>query len=202
MINNKIKITELAKDFALQSKDICTALSAMGKTYKPSQSVTTQEVGMLMDYLTQKHQLGSLEEIRATAAQAAEQRKQAAEDRIRKQQEEAAARIRAEEKAKEDLIRKSQPKAEPAKPRQPEKPKQPAKARPQGQTLQYTPPARAEEKPAQTPAQDQAAAGKRHYVDTRGNSVNIAKYDERLDTLVPQQAGRFNQCQSKQKLVK
>ncbi len=117
MINNKIKITELAKDFALQSKDICTALSAMGKTYKPSQSVTTQDVGMLMDYLTQKHQLGSLEEIRATAAQAAEQRKQAAEDRIRKQQEEAAARIRAEEKAKEDLIRKSQPKAEPAKPR-------------------------------------------------------------------------------------
>ena len=202
MINNKIKITELAKDFALQSKDICTALSAMGKTYKPSQSVTTQEVGMLMDYLTQKHQLGSLEEIRATAAQAAEQRKQAAEDRIRKQQEEAAARIRAEEKAKEDLIRKSQPKAEQAKPRQPEKPKQPAKARPQGQTLQYTPPARTEEKPAQSPAQDQAAAGKRHYVDTRGNSVNIAKYDERLDTLVPQQAGRFNQSQSKQKLVK
>ena len=202
MINNKIKITELAKDFALQSKDICTALSAMGKTYKPSQSISTQDVGMLMDYLTQKHQVGSLEEIRATAAQAAEQRKQAAEDRIRKQQEEAAARIRAEEKAKEDLIRKSQPKAEPAKPRQPEKPKQPAKARPQGQTLQYTPPARAEEKPAQTPAQDQAAAGKRHYVDTRGNSVNIAKYDERLDTLVPQQAGRFNQSQSKQKLVK
>ena len=68
MINNKIKITELAKDFALQSKDICTALSAMGKTYKPSQSVTTQDVGMLMDYLTQKHQLGSLEEIRAIKA--------------------------------------------------------------------------------------------------------------------------------------
>ena len=39
-------------------------------------------------------------------------------------------------------------------------------------------------------------------MDTRGNSVNIAKYDERLDTLVPQQAGRFNQSQSKQKLVK
>jgi len=203
MINNKIKITELAKDFALQSKDICTALSAMGKTYKPSQSISTQDVGMVMDYLTQKRQVGSLEAIRATAVQAAEQRKQAAEDRIRKQQEEAAARIRAEEKAKEDLIRRSQPKAEQsAKPRQPEKPKQPAKARPQGQTLQYTPPARTEEKPAQTPAQEQAAAGKRHYVDTRGNSVNIAKYDERLDTLVPQQAGRFNQSQSKQKLVK
>ena len=71
MVNNKIKISELAKDFDMQSKDICAALSAMGKTYKPSQSVSTGEVGMLFDYLTQKHQVGSLEEVRATAAQAA-----------------------------------------------------------------------------------------------------------------------------------
>ena len=78
MVNNKIKISELAKDFNLQSKDICSALSAMGKTYKPSQSVTTQEVGMLFDYLTQKNQLNSLDEVRATAVPAAEQRKQAA----------------------------------------------------------------------------------------------------------------------------
>ena len=125
MVNNKIKISELAKDFDMQSKDICAALSAMGKTYKPSQSVSTGEVGMLFDYLTQKHQVGSLEEVRATAAQAAEQRKQAAEDRIKKQQEEAAARIRAEEKAKEDLIRRNNP------PRQ-EKPQQnkPQQAKP------------------------------------------------------------------------
>ena len=197
MVNNKIKISELAKDFNLQSKDICAALTAMGKTYKPSQSVSTQEVGMLFDYLTQKNQLKSLEEVRATAAQAAEQRKQAAEDRIKKQQEEAAARIRAEEKAKEDLIRKNNPpRQEQKKPQQPAK--QPAKARPQSQTLQYIPPEKkAEEKPAQT-----SQKGQKHYVDTRGNSVNIAKYDERMDTLVPQQAGRFGNQQTKQKLVK
>ena len=35
-----------------------------------------------------------------------------------------------------------------------------------------------------------------------GGTLNITKYDERLDTQVPQQAGRFNQSQSKQKLVK
>ncbi len=216
MTNNKYKISELAKDFDLQGKDLCAALSAMGKTYKPSQSITAQEVGMVIDYLTQKHQVGSLSEIRASAAQAAEQRKQAAEDRIRKQQEEAAARIRAEEKAKEDLIRRSQPRQEPAKQpakqpakpqekqpaKQPEKPRQQAKARPQGQTLQYTPPARTEEKAVQPEQPQQNAGAKRHYVDTRGSSVNIAKYDERLDTLVPQQAGRFNQSQNKQKLVK
>ncbi len=203
MVNNKIKISDLSKDFNMQSKDICAALSAMGKTYKPSQSVTTQEVGMLMDYLTQKHQLNSLEDVRATAAQAAEQRKQAAEDRIKKQQEEAAARIRAEEKAKEDLIRKNNPpKAQPQQPKKQEAPKPKAQARPQAQTLQHTPPEKKEEKvqaPAQQPAEQK---GQKHYVDTRGNSVNIAKYDERMDTLVPQQAGRFGNQQTKQKLVK
>ena len=44
MVNNKIKISELAKDFNLQSKDICAALTAMGKTYKPSQSISTEEL--------------------------------------------------------------------------------------------------------------------------------------------------------------
>ena len=78
MVNNKIKISELAKDFNMQGKDVCAALSAMGKTYKPSQSVTTEEVGMLFDYLTQKNQVNSLDDIRASAVQAAEQRKQAA----------------------------------------------------------------------------------------------------------------------------
>jgi hypothetical protein len=76
MVNNKIKISELAKDFNMQGKDVCAALSAMGMNYKPSQSVSTQEVGMLFDYLTQKNQVNSLDDVRATAVQAAEQRKQ------------------------------------------------------------------------------------------------------------------------------
>jgi len=199
MVNNKIKISELAKDFNMQSKDICAALTAMGMNYKPSQSVSSQEVGMLFDYLTQKNQMTSLEDVRATAVRAAEQRKQAAEDRIKKQQEEAAARIRAEEKAKEDLIRKNNP---PKQEKQQQQPKPQAKARPQGQTLQHTPPEKKEEKPAVQQAAQANQKSQKHYVDTRGNSVNIEKYDERMDTLVPQQAGRFGNQQTKQKLVK
>ena len=204
MVNNKIKISELAKDFNMQGKDVCAALSAMGKTYKPSQSISTQEVGMLFDYLTQKNQVNSLDDVRATAVQAAEQRKQAAEDRIKKQQEEAAARIRAEEKAKEDLIRKNNPpKQEQPKQNKPQQqPKQQPKARPQSQTLQHTPPEKKEEKPVQQEVSASQKGQQKHYVDTRGNSVNIEKYDERMDTLVPQQAGRFGNQQTKQKLVK
>ena len=204
MVNNKIKISELAKDFNMQGKDVCAALSAMGMNYKPSQSVSTQEVGMLFDYLTQKNQVNSLDDVRATAVQAAEQRKQAAEDRIKKQQEEAAARIRAEEKAKEDLIRKNNPpKQEQPKQNKPQQqPKQQPKARPQSQTLQHTPPEKKEEKPVQQEVSASQKGQQKHYVDTRGNSVNIEKYDERMDTLVPQQAGRFGNQQTKQKLVK
>ena len=204
MVNNKIKISELAKDFNMQGKDVCAALGAMGMTYKPSQSVSTQEVSMLFDYLTQKNQVNSLDDVRATAVQAAEQRKQAAEDRIKKQQEEAAARIRAEEKAKEDLIRKNNPpKQEQPKQNKPQQqPKQQPKARPQSQTLQHTPPEKKEEKPVQQEVSASQKGQQKHYVDTRGNSVNIAKYDERMDTLVPQQAGRFGNQQTKQKLVK
>ena len=74
-----------------------------------------------------------------------------------------------------------------------------AKARPQSQVLQHTP-SGADKKP-----EDDAAltkAPKVHYVDTRGSSVNLEKYDERMETLVPQQASRMNNQQNKQKLVK
>ena len=208
MVNNKIKISELAKDFDLPGKDLCAALSQLGMNYKPAQSITQDEAARLFDYLTQTHQAKSLEEILAPAAQAAQQRKQATEDRLRKQQEEAAERIRAEEKAREEQIRLAQEAQKKAqeekkaaeKARQPQK--APAKARPQAQTLQHTPPAVSpSDKPVTTAPRSEPNA-KRHYVDTRGNSVNIAKYDERLDTLVPQQAGRLGQQQGKQKLVK
>ena len=208
MVNNKIKISELAKDFDLPGKDLCAALSQLGMNYKPAQSVTQDEAARLFDYLTQTHQAGSLEEILAPAAQAAQQRKQATEDRLRKQQEEAAERIRAEEKAREEQIRLAQEAQKKAqeekkaaeKARQPQK--APAKARPQAQTLQHTPPAASSSDKPVTAAPQSEPNAKRHYVDTRGNSVNIAKYDERLDTLVPQQAGRLGQQQGKQKLVK
>lgn len=37
-------------------------------------------------------------------------------------------------------------------------------------------------------------------VDTRGNSVDLSKYDERIDQLVPEKAQKINQPQGKQKI--
>ena len=73
------------------------------------------------------------------------------------------------------------------------------------------------EQPAQTvipraPAADDApavavvaeapkSAQKQHYVDTRGTSVNLDRYDDRIDSLVPDRAQNMAQT-SKQKLTK
>ena len=46
----------------------------------------------------------------------------------------------------------------------------------------------------------QPVTKKQHHIDTRGASVNLARYDERIDSLVPDRAQ--NMGQSKQKLTK
>ena len=50
--------------------------------------------------------------------------------------------------------------------------------------------------------QQQRSDRKQHFVDTRGASVNLARYDERIDSLVPDRAQNMSQGQSKQKLTK
>ncbi|MDD6315723.1 MAG: translation initiation factor IF-2 [Clostridia bacterium] len=56
---------------------------------------------------------------------------------------------------------------------------------------------RAEEKKGQN---TQAAKGPRvHYVDTRGSSVNLEKYDERMDTLAPDNVDKIQNNSGKQK---
>ena len=56
---------------------------------------------------------------------------------------------------------------------------------------------RAEEKKGQN---TQSAKGPRvHYVDTRGSSVNLEKYDERMDTLAPDNVDKIQNNSGKQK---
>ena len=77
--------------------------------------------------------------------------------------------------------------------------------RPQQRQAQPIPAARDDDN---TPAvtvmseQQQHSARKQHFVDTRGTSVNLARYDERIDSLVPDRAQNMGQQQSKQKLTK
>ena len=189
----KQKVSDVAKDFGLSNKEVSELLTKHGIAVKSnSQSLNEQELNIAYDAITQARQIGSLAEVFAAAQAAVDQKKKETEERHRRQQEEAEARVREEQRRKEEAeARRNQPKPA-AKPRQ------------QGQTIQHQPKP-VDSKPAvQNTAQQNAAqkGPKVHYVDTRGTNVNIDKYDERLDTLVPQQAGKYGNQQNKQKLTK
>ena len=203
----KYKVSDVAKDFNVPAKTITEALAHFGKEIRSnSQALQEGELNLVFDYLSQKNEIGSIAEVFAPAAAAAEQRKKDAEERLLKKQRESEERIRAEQKAKEDLMAREAAAAAAAAAAKKGPPKPQAKARPQGQTIQHVQPERAAgaQQPQGTtqPTEAGAKAPKIHYVDTRGSNVNIEKYDVRLDTLVPQQAGRLPQQQNKQKLVK
>ena len=184
----KQKVSDVAKAFGLSNKEVSELLTKHGIAVKSnSQSLNEEELNIAYDAITQAHQIGSLAEVFAAAQAAVDQKKKDTEERHRRQQEEAEARVREEQRRKEEAeAKRNQPKPA-AKPRQ------------QGQTIQHQPKA-AENKPAAQ--QNDQKGPKVHYVDTRGTNVNIDKYDERLDTLVPQQAGKYGNQQNKQKLTK
>ena len=192
----KQKVSDVAKDFGLSNKEVSQLLTKYGIAVKSnSQSLNEQELNIAYDAITQAHQIGSLAEVFAAAQAAVDQKKKETEERHRRQQEEAEARVREEQRRKEEAEEAAR--AAQAKRNQP---KPAAKPRQQGQTLQHQPKA-AESKP-QVQNQNAQKGPKVHYVDTRGTNVNIDKYDERLDTLVPQQAGKYGNQQNKQKLTK
>ncbi len=242
----KYKLSDLAKDLGLKSKDISDILTNAGKPPKSnSHNLSEQELNIVFDVITQQNEIESLAVVFAPAADAAEQRKKDSEQRILRKEQEAKEllqreqlekqRLVAEQKAALEAAKAAQAAAQvakkpveqkpaaqapapqkpavqtpaPQKPAAPQAPaaqkqqpqKAPAKAR-QGQKLEYTP---STQRTPQGEQKQEPANGKPpkvHYVDTRGSNVNIEKYDERLDTLVPQQASRFVSQQSKQKLTK
>ncbi len=66
---------------------------------------------------------------------------------------------------------------------------------------QERPAKEAKEAAPQVAAEQPSAKGPRTTrVDTRGNSVDLSKYDERIDQLVPEKAQKINQPQGKQKI--
>ena len=55
---NKNKVSDMAKDFGLTSKDILSVLSTYEDgSKKPSQVLSADEVNLIFEHLTQKHQV-------------------------------------------------------------------------------------------------------------------------------------------------
>ena len=158
----KYRVSDVAKDFGRPNKEIAEILGDYLQAPKSNaQALKEPELDVIFEYLTQKNQVESLDQVFAPAAEAAQKRRQESEKRILEKQQ------------------KEQPKTQKAA----------AAPKEQGKVV-------IEQQPTS------AAKGSRTTrVDTRGNSVDLSKYDERMDQLVPERAQKINNTpQGKQKI--
>ena len=177
----KYRVHEVAKDFGLPTKTITEILTKYVSAPKNHMQVLTdRDLSVIFDYLTQNNQISSIQDIFADAYQ--DQTEQPAK------KEEQAAPSPAE-----------QPAASAGKAGKKESAPQPHKApAPQQGTAK---PVQSQPSAQQPAVQQKPAAQKpvsrvpqKKIVDTRkGGDVNLAKYDERLETLGGQRAAKMQQ---------
>ena len=211
-IDNKYRVHEVAKDFGASTKEITDVLTEYFQAPKNHMQVLEpQQLNLIFDYMTKHHPVENMEEV--LSRQAAE-RKAPTTQVVRQQsvkktgkgegkkaegkkekaepQKKAAPQPAKEEQAPADRKKRENGKKrhQPAKPHE-----QRQILRPQGSNEQAT-------STVTTDENKQQGKGKQiHRVDTRGSgNVNLARYDERIDALVPQKADRMKQ--GKQKITR
>lgn len=210
-IENKYRVREVAKDFSRSVKEITDILTQYTKTPKsPAQALDDQDLSVIFETLTQKNQLDNIEDV--LRAQLEEREKHLAEEREKAVKQQAESRAQKAEAPKAETPKERNARGGAKTAQQQSKPQQQAK--PQGGGKQQAAKPQQPAKPAPQPQQpaakkaDAAADAPRpskvkqvHRIDTRGTGdVNLAKYDERIDSLVPEKANRMGA--GKQKLTK
>ena len=69
-MNNKYKVSDLAKDFGLTSKDISAlVLELTGAEKKSGATLNEQEIGLVFDALTKRNEVKSFDDYFAAGAQ-------------------------------------------------------------------------------------------------------------------------------------
>jgi translation initiation factor IF-2 len=178
----KYRVHEVAKDFKVPTKVITEILTEYATTPKNHMQVlTTEELDLIFEHLTQHHQISSIEEIYAVESPSAASAPEPAA-----------------------VTAASQPV-------QPAKPEDVGKQPETHITADQTPPAAGQVAPPvhrQEPVQQPAVKKpdkpfvprqqpQKRVIDTSGATINIDKYDERLDNLVPERAERIKSGKEK-----
>ena len=201
-IENKYRVHEVAKDFGKSTKEITDVLTEYSKTPKNHMQVLEPlELNIVFDYITKKYPVENMEEV---LTRQASERKAPTTQVIRKEAPKKAAKAepkpkteskKAEEKPAEKQRPQQNPNQNQKKKRQPAKPHEPHQIlHPQGKTEQPTSTVTTDE----NKNQQQSKTKQIHRVDTRGGgNVNLARYDERIDALVPEKADRMKQGKQK-----
>ncbi len=181
----KYRVHEVAKDFGMNSKDVANILSEYLTAPKNHmQALTDQELNVIFDHITQHNQIESIEMV---FAEVYHEPKVPEPEAVPQE----SAVIPAPDAAPE-VAQQPSPVARPetAAAAQPV-------AQPSAQKPAHIPQAPAAQQ--HKPMQPQMPKGQKkvQVVDTRGAQVDLARYDDRVDKLVPELANRMKQGKEK-----
>ncbi|MBQ2135641.1 MAG: translation initiation factor IF-2 [Clostridia bacterium] len=219
-MTNKYKISELAKDFGMASKELIVIITnALGVEKKSGASLNEEEIGLVFDAVTKANSVKSFKEYFATGDAAREAAAKKREDdknkmladqmAILEQLKAAAAAQNAQNEPK-----KEEPKKEEAKPEKKAPVKEEKKPAAEKKETKAEP-KKAETKKAKKPVQEKKSVSdeplvappkkeKKHgeapnrgpaqirHVDTRTSNVNIDKYNEKYEIIAPANSMKDN----------
>ncbi len=209
-MTNKYKISDIAKDFGVSSKDVISVVTKItGEEKKSAYSLKEDEIGILFDIITKDNSVKSFDDYFATGAehraeeakarQTEKDKKLAEQMAILEQLKAAAAAAEGKkeepEKAKEDkkVLEPKEAKAAEKKKAENKPASKPVKKEVKKEEEPYTgplvAPKKKEKKNGEAP--NRGPAQLRH-VDTRTSNVNIDKYNEKYETIAPANSMRDN----------
>lgn len=185
----KYRVHEVAKDFKVSTKAITEILTEYATTPKNHMQVlTSEELDLIFEHLTQHHQVSSIEEIFAEAARSSIP---AAPAQKAMPSEIAPGAEKPNTTENSDLGLNTPGQSKPAQ----EKAFVNANPAAPVHRQEQVPPVKRPDKPFQP-----HKAPEKRVIDTSGATINIEKYDERLDNLVPKRAEQMKH--GKEKFVK
>ncbi len=207
-MTNKYKISDLAKDFGMTSKEMCAIiLECIGEEKKSAASLGEREISIVFDFITKSHAVKSFEKYFASGAEtraAAAKERQSEKDKkladqmaILEQLKAAAAAAEGKSAPKKQekavaVEKKAEPKKEEQKKKPAKKSAEPKETKKEEKEVYTGPlvaPPKKEKKHGEAP--NRGPAQLRH-VDTRTSNVNIDKYNEKYESIAPANTMRDN----------
>ncbi|MCR4925663.1 MAG: translation initiation factor IF-2 [Clostridiales bacterium] len=219
----KYKLNEVAKDFNKPSKEVSDLVSKYFDVQKKAQSaLEAEELDVIFEVFTQQAQVESFDEYYATASVKKEKPKA-------KKEEEKTAKPKAEKETKAEKSEKAEKTAKTAKAEKTEKPaaeKAEKKEKAVKEKTEDKKPKAEKSEKAEKPKKERTAKeanakgskapakkkektekqfqtrtrGELRHIDTRADTVELEKYNERYDNIAPEQTHRDDRTSNKQKL--
>ena len=214
-IENKYRVHEVAKDFGVDTKDITDVMAEYFTAPKNHMQVLeNDELNLIFDYMTKQHPVDNMEEV---LNKQAAQRKAPTTQVVRQQPMGRTQKQDRRDSRRPEQKRDAKPEAKKQEGKKPaqhtaaaeekkfnnDKKKNHRQAKPheQRQILRPQGSGEAATSTVTTEEHKQPKGKQIHRVDTRGaGNVNLDRYDDRIDALVPQKADRMKS--GKQKITR